>query len=89
MGTLKSSRDEIIAEWIPGGIPGECPNPHKMSFDTFRAAEQELNQLKRKRFRGGSKKRPCRVYRCTCGQYHLTSKPNMSQRTTKIAMKKI
>lgn len=53
--------------------PG-CPTPDKAAFKTRAEAQSHLGRLWS--MKGAPPgKLPCRVYRCPCGMFHLTSKP--------------
>lgn len=56
-------------------MKAECPTKGKHGWSSKFAAEQALSQIWRKGFKRGPGKLPTRVYKCKCGDWHLTSRP--------------
>ncbi len=50
-----------------------CPYPGKRKYRTQEAAESDMHHFWATGGRG--KVMPCRVYLCSCGRWHMTSKP--------------
>lgn len=58
----------------PSPPPSPCPTPEKQRFRNRTTAEQELSNFWRSR-RALGKAMPCRVYKCPCGYWHMTKRP--------------
>lgn len=54
--------------------PTTCPNPGKRRFNNRITAELEIERIAIRK--GASREiTPCRSYRCSCGNWHLTHQP--------------
>lgn len=50
----------------------KCPVNDKKAFPTRKRAQTSLNYIK-KRTKSSDEEKPIRVYKCTCGSWHMTS----------------
>lgn len=57
-------------------VNSNCPTPQKRSWNSKSQADQALGSIWRKSFKNGPGPLPSRPYKCKCGLWHLTSKPN-------------
>jgi hypothetical protein len=53
-----------------------CPTATKTGYPDRETAERALASILEELARAPRAKRPARTYRCTCGRWHLTSKPS-------------
>lgn len=67
----------LIGNAHPQAIQAPCPTPAKHRYGS--RYDAEIAMLNHWQQAGGRRRVPCRVYECSCGSWHTTSRPARDQ----------